>query len=383
MPPASGASPGAPLPPPPPLPLPGPMWNTASASLMALTGLASKTFLALGARTQVVGLERFVELLDSRRDVEKRERGLITVSNHVSVLDDPVIWGVLPLRYLCDPKNTRWSLGSYDICFQSKPLTRFFHLGQVLPTHRGAYSPHASPFQPTITQCVRLLSPGPFTAPTPPHPAWPAPPCPFSDDPCTTYTTTGEDVHPAPSARSSARHAWIHIFPEGKVHQHPSHAMRYFKWGIARLILEATPCPAVVPVWVDGLQHVMPENREWPRWLPRPGADVEIVFGDVVDEGVWSGFRARWEKLKERELSAARIPREEWSEAWTEGLRDGDEARELRAEVAARVREEVLKLRRSRGWPEEDPKSGAWETYKLEGARQEGRMEDGSWVKDT
>lgn len=32
-------------------------------------------------------------------------------------MDDPFIWGVLPLRYHLNPSNHRWSLASYDVCF--------------------------------------------------------------------------------------------------------------------------------------------------------------------------------------------------------------------------------------------------------------------------
>jgi hypothetical protein len=35
-------------------------------------------------------------------------------------MDDPLIWGVLPFRYAFNPANHRWSLGSYDICFQNR-----------------------------------------------------------------------------------------------------------------------------------------------------------------------------------------------------------------------------------------------------------------------
>lgn len=49
-----------------------------------------------------------------------------------------------------------------------------------------------------------------------------------------------------------------------------------------------------------------------------------------------------------------------------------------------RVREAVLKVRRQRGLPDEDPKIGLMETYRCEGTgKREGEMDDGSWVKDT
>jgi monolysocardiolipin acyltransferase len=31
-----------------------------------------------------------------------------------------MIWGVLPTKYLFNPDNLRWGLGSYDLCFQNK-----------------------------------------------------------------------------------------------------------------------------------------------------------------------------------------------------------------------------------------------------------------------
>lgn len=35
-------------------------------------------------------------------------------------LDDPLIWGFLPMRFFFNPNQMRWSLGSYDICFQGR-----------------------------------------------------------------------------------------------------------------------------------------------------------------------------------------------------------------------------------------------------------------------
>lgn len=40
--------------------------------------------------------------------------------DHICRMDDPLIWGTLPLSYAFSPKDLRWSLGSYDICFQNK-----------------------------------------------------------------------------------------------------------------------------------------------------------------------------------------------------------------------------------------------------------------------
>ena len=35
-------------------------------------------------------------------------------------MDDPILWGILPLPYIFNPDNLRWGLGSYDLCFTNK-----------------------------------------------------------------------------------------------------------------------------------------------------------------------------------------------------------------------------------------------------------------------
>lgn len=205
---------------------------------------------------------------------------------------------------------------------------------------------------------------------------------PFSE-PTYTYSTTGTDVFQAPSAYGTRRHSWVHIFPEGQIHQHPAKNMRYFKWGVARMILESEPCPTVVPMWIEGPDQAMHESRTFPRFLPRLGKTIDVTYGEPVSEIVWAGFRERWKKLKKAHLSDSEAITGELDERLNEELMTGKEARELRMEVAFAVREEISKLRLGRGWPEEDPKARFQDTYREEGGKQEGRMEDGSWVKDT
>ncbi|KAK3656537.1 Lyso-phosphatidylcholine acyltransferase [Elasticomyces elasticus] len=283
-----------------------------------------------------------------------------------------MIWGVLPSSYHWSPGNMRWSLGSYDICFRNRLQTAFFSYGNTLPTHRLAHSPHGGLFQPTITECIRLLSSphdNPPTAPTIPPPISD----PFSSNHLT-YSTTGSDAIFSPSSYPINKFSWIHIFPEGMTHQHPDHLMRYFKWGVARLILESEPCPDVMPIWIDGPQEVMSYERTWPRFVPRAGKRVEVRFGDLVDrEKTWTEFRERWRELEDRarRKGAAGPGRGEVENSLgvveDEELRFGQEARQLRIEVTMAVRNEVLKVRRAAGWGDEDPKRGLAETYRLEG----------------
>lgn len=241
-----------------------------------------------------------------------------------------------------------------------------------------------------MTQGIRLLSKGPF--PADPHFAnverqrWSLQNVcvdPFSDLP-TAYTTTGEDSIMAPSSYACNSYSWIHIFPEGMIHQSPKKVMRYFKWGVSRLILESSECPDVVPIWIEGTDEVMHENREFPRFLPRPFKRISITFGEKADtEAVFGDLRRRWQKLKEkaakRNASVAQLP----LGVLNEELMFGEEAVELRKECTGRVRELVVALRRSRGLTDEDPKASLAQTWAQEGPKREGKMNDESWVRDT
>ncbi|KAL2137161.1 hypothetical protein VTI74DRAFT_7708 [Chaetomium olivicolor] len=334
-------------------------WRLKSAMIMGMTGVISRVFLYAFNRVEVTGLDRFLNLLDSRKDPANRTRGLLTVSNHISVLDDPVVWGILPLRYAFNPSNLRWTLGAADICFANKIFSNFFTAGQVLPCHRLKHSPFGGPFQPALTQAIRLLS-------TPPPPS--ATPTP------STYTTTGLDSHPSPlSFPHYRRHSWVHVFPEGCVHQHASTDLRYFKWGLARLILESDPVPDVLPMFIDGTQRVMSEDRGFPRFLPRIGKTVRVAFGEVLDyEGVFGDLKKRWDRLVQREQQkrmngggkgvVLTLP----GELESEELRVGKEAQEIRIEVARRMREEILKVRAQLGFPEPDPKFALAETWRAD-----------------
>ncbi|TPX12132.1 uncharacterized protein E0L32_007247 [Thyridium curvatum] len=370
---------------------------------MGLTGIVCKTILYGTNKVEVIGLDRFLQRLEKRKDVEKRERGLLTVSNHISVVDDPLMWGIMPWRYIFNPQSLRWGLGAHDICYANPLFSNFFMAGQTLPMHRLQHSPDGGGlFQPTVTQAIRLLSSQPYGKPLVGPSLTPAsssssqtttPPAADSDPFTTgalTYSTTPTDRWPAPSAYPSNRHSWVHVFPEGLVHQHPDRGLRYFKWGVARLILESEPAPDVVPIFVDGTDRIMPEDRAFPRFLPRLGQRVRVAVGDAVDfEQTFGDLRRQWAALAERSARRRRWElrlledggrrgkggaAEEEEEGRREGtvtmmgelsddLKYGAEAEAIRVEVAHRVRNEILKLRRSLGYPDEDPALGLAETW--------------------
>ncbi|GKU01841.1 lysophosphatidylcholine acyltransferase [Fusarium langsethiae] len=324
-------------------------WRIASVAVMGAVGGLSRGFMNGFNNLEVTGLDGLLGVLDRRRN-EGRERGLLTVCNHVAVLDDPLIWGILPLRYFFDAVNMRWGLGAHDICFKNKFTSTFFSLGQVLPTHRLWYSPYGGLYQPTMTQAIKLLS-GPSPASwstasdsplsaTPPSTQPPPIPQPLL------FSTNGVDQIPAPSAYRDYRNAWVHVFPEACCHQSPDSGLRYFKWGVSRLILESDPAPEFIPMFVHGTQQIMAEDRGWPRWAPRVGKTVRVVIGEPTDvDQVFGHQRAAWRKLV--------------AKGDPELLRNSPEAVELRISVAKRVRDEVEKLREGLGFPAEQGEAPA------------------------
>ncbi len=53
-------------------------WRFTSSIVMGVVGTLSRSFLYALNDIEVVGLDGFLKILDSRSDPEKRERGLIT-----------------------------------------------------------------------------------------------------------------------------------------------------------------------------------------------------------------------------------------------------------------------------------------------------------------
>jgi len=84
-----------------------------------------------------------------------------------------------------------------------------------------------------------------------------------------------------------------------------------------------------------------------------------------------AAFRARWKECVAR------------AKGREEELRSGKEAVALRMEVARWLREEVAGVRRSLGYPDDDPKTGLMETWREEGVGEGKRRDDGSVLGPT
>ncbi|CAI4859332.1 CCQ_1a_G0056210.mRNA.1.CDS.1 [Saccharomyces cerevisiae] len=321
-----------------------PLWRFLSYSTSLLTFGVSKLLLFTCYNVKLNGFEK----LEIALERSKREnRGLMTVMNHMSMVDDPLVWATLPYKLFTSLDNIRWSLGAHNICFQNKFLANFFSLGQVLSTERFG----VGPFQGSIDASIRLLSP---------------------DDTLDLEWTPHSEVssslkkvrkaYSPPIIRSKP--SWVHVYPEGFVLQlYPpfENSMRYFKWGITRMILEATKPPIVVPIFATGFEKIASEavtDSMFRQILPRNfGSEINVTIGDPLNDDLIDRYRKEWTHLVEKYYDP-KNPND-----LSDELKYGKEAQDLRSRLAAELRAHVAEIRNEvRKLPREDPrfKSPSW-----------------------
>lgn len=279
-----------------------------------------------------VTLNNYDNLTLARKRSKDENRGLMTVMNHMSTVDDPFIWATLPMSMYSSLTNMRWCLGAHNICFAGKIRSFFFSAGQVLSTERFG----AGPFQGAIDASIRLLSP---------------------DD---TVPFGKASRYLPPIIRSKP--SWVHVYPEGFVLQlHPpfSNSMRYFKWGITRMILEATKPPIVLPIFTTGFENILPEEETasgFQQFVKSIGTEINVSFGKPLDDALVDKYRAEWGSLVEKYSSPDDTD-------LNDTLKYGEEAQDLRSRLAGELRSAVAEIRsEDRQLPEEDPrfKNPSW-----------------------
>ncbi|SCV06046.1 LANO_0H20912g1_1 [Lachancea nothofagi CBS 11611] len=332
------------------------LWQLGSHATCLLAVGISKLVLKTCYNTK---LHHFDKLENAIERSVTENRGLMTVMNHMSVVDDPFIWGVFPWRMYKDLDHIRWCLGAHNVCFQSKFLANFFSLGKVLSTERFG----GGPFQGSIDASIRLLSPD-DTLDLEWTPRW------AQDSPSTpnqpqvsSISAMAKDYKP-PVKRTKP--SWVHVYPEGFVLQLESpfaNSMRYFKWGITRMILESTKPPIVVPIFSTGFEKIAPESAagtKIERYLPRNfGAEVNVTVGDPINDKIIEAYREEWKQLVEKYHD-----QQNPTDLTTE-LKVGKEAQNLRSRLASELRAHVAKVRHeSRGLPAEDEKFQSPEWWK-------------------
>ncbi|KAJ2711494.1 Lyso-phosphatidylcholine acyltransferase [Coemansia spiralis] len=182
--------------------------------------------MALGFRkVVVVDLHKLTNVLEA-----ERTRPIITVANHESTVDDPLLWGIMPWR-LWTPDGSRWTLGAQELLYKNPPLNAVFALGQTIPTIRGAG--------------IRQLA--------------------------------------VEIALHKLNHnKWVHVFPEGKVNQGPE--LLRFKWGVGRMVMEADRTPIVIPMFFRGTRELMPLGQRFlVPWFNPFKRELYVKVGDPID----------------------------------------------------------------------------------------------------
>lgn len=174
--------------------------------------------------TEVYGIEKLTDAVFHR----PQGQALITVSNHVASMDDPlVLAAMLPPHLLLDAHSLRWTLCATDRCFTNPVTSAFFRCVKVLPLARGG-----GVYQKGIDLAVEKLKKG----------------------------------------------DWVHIFPEGSRSRDGGKTIQGAKRGIGRLVLDAGNVPLVVPFVHSGMQEVMPIGSKFPSVRKK----VIVLVGDPI-----------------------------------------------------------------------------------------------------
>ncbi|EXB36246.1 hypothetical protein L484_013681 [Morus notabilis] len=193
-----------------------------------VAGGFAKLFASFLNSTSVQNAQTLIRLVRSRPPGVP----LITVSNHMSTLDDPLMWGFKGFPSI-NADLARWVLAAEDICFNNSFYSYMFRLGKCIPITRGG-----GIYQEHMNEALARLNDG----------------------------------------------AWLHTFPEGKVLQEDA-PIRRLKWGTASLIVRSPVTPMVLPIVHHGFEQVMPENFMFGRRPPVPlvNKKISITIGEPIE----------------------------------------------------------------------------------------------------
>ncbi|MCO4773512.1 MAG: 1-acyl-sn-glycerol-3-phosphate acyltransferase [Deltaproteobacteria bacterium] len=166
--------------------------------------------------TEFIHLERFER-------AHRSGRGLLTLANHVSIADDPL----LPSCFVSGRwAETRWTAVDALNFFSSPLMATLFNAGKGVPVVRGG-----GIHQPGVEFMKQRLLAG----------------------------------------------DWVHVFPEGTRTRRDDARMGSLKPGFAHLIQTARPL--VLPFHHRGMRDVLPVGGR----LPKIGQSVTVRFGETVD----------------------------------------------------------------------------------------------------
>lgn len=164
-----------------------------------------------------------------KKVLRDRPGPLLTVSNHISTVDDPLIWGGLleaeEVEQMIVEGQMRWAVAARELTFTNPFTSWFFGRGQVIPIVRGD-----GIYQPALSEAIEILN----------------------------------------------TDRWLHYFPEGKVIQYKNQVGR-LKWGIGRLLMESQKDITILPIFLKGFDQMKPNDL-----MPRFNHKLEVIIGDPV-----------------------------------------------------------------------------------------------------
>ncbi|KFD49177.1 hypothetical protein M513_10001 [Trichuris suis] len=161
--------------------------SLTSVGVICAVGALSKIWLSWMNKLEVHHMNILIDCLRSGAP-------LITVSNHHSCIDEPVLWGVLPWSfYFRRPPIVRWVMAAKEIVFTNPLYSAFFSFGRCVPIVRGM-----GVYQTGVDRCLDVLN----------------------------------------------NNGWVHIFPEGRVNF--SRAPMRLKWGMEKVLPENACVPRIL-----------------------------------------------------------------------------------------------------------------------------------------
>lgn len=172
------------------------------------------------------GEEEFHDYLSKPRD-----RGLLTISNHTSTLDDPtLVSNLVSSKMIFNQSLLRYSVCAKDMCFKNRFLAETFFMLKALPIERGGGVDQKG--MEIIFQKLK-------------------------------------------------ERRWVHLFPEGKISQ--TGIMNPIKRGVSRVILETNPI--VLPFYHEGMDKVLPKKTYIPHINQKIFVicDKAMYFDEIVE----------------------------------------------------------------------------------------------------
>lgn len=230
-------------------------WRIGTSIVVPGVAILSKIWTQLLNRTQVHHRDVFERTLSDHH--RKRSAPLITICNHSSCLDDPLLWGaLLPMKWTWNAFRHRWSAAAHDVCFTKQWHAAFFALGRSLPICRGA-----GVYQPSMEAFAQLIRDREFV-----HVFPQARVCQEDAD----LQQTADAIQQGHLAVNDLN--LNDLEDVGKTYS--------LKWGLARMILDAldeqsVPYIQLLPFYHLGMDRVLPTQEPY---IPRIGHSVTIVI---------------------------------------------------------------------------------------------------------